>query len=379
MSDTGGQTTVLVVDDRAADRKLLRVLLEHRGHRVVEAGDGVEGLSRFRSDRPALVVTDLVLPGMGGYELARRLRCEPTSESIGVVLCSAHFKRNEPDDLAETLGVSAVLAKPFEPEDLFRAVSAGLDPDQRPGSPRRSGATVPAALVDVLSGTLFEKVRQLELQSGDRRALLGALVRAQEEERRRVADKLHDDAIQVMFGAVFMLEILARQQPDPAVSQSTRELAADLTAAGERLNRLMHDLQPPSTGGQTLAQALGRAVERAAADGGFRGTTESALVEDPSHEQFTVVYRIAQEALANAARHAEANYVGVALRGRDDGVLVRVEDDGVGCEMDRLPPGGGVGLTSMRERAEMAGGWWRIESGPHRRGTLIEYWVPLRP
>jgi signal transduction histidine kinase len=368
--------TVVVVDDRAADRRLLRVLLEHGGYRVIEAADGVEGLRLARAEHPALVVTDIVLPGMGGYELARRLLGDPDMAGVGVVLCSAHFRPAETDGLAATLGVSAVLAKPFEPEDLYRAVDAALDPvrSRVSGQPQPTG--VPGALIEALSGKLFEKLQELELLSGDRQALLGFLVRTQEEERRQVARKLHDDAIQVMFGAVFLLEGLARRQTDPELATSTRELAADLTAAGERLNRFMHNLQPPSTGGQTLVQALSRAVDRAAAEGGFTGGAEGTLDRDPTREQFTVVYRIAQEALANVVSHAKAERVEVVLTERDEGVLVRVEDDGVGCPPDLLRTGG-VGLTAMRERAGLAGGWWRIESAPPRPGTLVEYWIPL--
>jgi signal transduction histidine kinase len=371
-----GPITVLVVDDRPSDRKLLRTLLEHRGHRVLEAADGAEAWRKARDERPALVVTDIVLPGMGGYELAGRLRSDPLSAGVGIVLCSAHFRAGEGDGLAASLGVSAVLSKPYEPEALYRAVDSALEERQARLGP---GSSVPAELVDVLSGKLFEKVRQLELVSGDRQALLGALVRGQEDERRQVAAKLHDDAIQVMFGAAFMLEAVIRRRAEPELVDPLREIANDLTAAGERLNRLMHDLQPPSTGGTTLEQSVGRAMQRAGADGAFSGQVEGHLDRQPASEQFTVAYRIAQEALANAARHAKASEVRVLLAERDDGVLLRVEDDGIGCPPDRLRPGQGVGLTAMRERAELAGGWWRLESGPARRGTLVEFWIPLEP
>jgi signal transduction histidine kinase len=369
--------TVLVVDDRDTDRKLLRTLLEHRGHRVLEAGDGATGWRLAREERPALVVTDIVLPGMGGYELAGRLRSDPGSAGIGIVLCSAHFRAGEGDGLAASLGVSAILSKPYDPDDLYRAVDTAME--ERRARIGRPGASVPAELVDVLSGKLFEKVRQLELLSGDRQALLAVLVRNQEDERRQVATKLHDDAVQVMFGAAFMIEALVRRQSDAELVNNLREIATDLTAAGERLNRMMHDLQPPSTGGQSLEQVLGRAVKRAGADGGFSGRVEGHLDRTPAAEQFTVAYRIAQEALANAACHAQASEVRLALAERDGGALIRIEDDGIGCPPDRLRPGRGVGLTAMRERAELAGGWWRLESGPTRRGTLVEFWIPLEP
>jgi len=72
---------------------------------------------------------------------------------------------------------------------------------------------------------------------------LEALLVSQQEERRRVADILHDDAIQVMFGAAFLIEALVRRRPAPELEADLRDIASDLTAAGERLKRLMQDLQ----------------------------------------------------------------------------------------------------------------------------------------
>jgi signal transduction histidine kinase len=203
--------------------------------------------------------------------------------------------------------------------------------------------------------------------NGERRAFLAAVVRRQEEERRRLATGLHDDAIQVMFGAAFVLEVLARRQGDAELAAATRNVAADLTAAGERLNRLMHDLQPPPAG-QTLGQALRRTVRRASAVSGFDGSVEGDLSAAPAPEQFAVAYRLAQEALSSAARHAGASTVRIVVAERDRGALVRVEDDGVGWAAE--PCDAGVG-------AELAGGWWRTETGPPHQGTLVEFWIPL--
>jgi signal transduction histidine kinase len=377
MSGTSGP--ILVVDDRAVDRRLLRTLLEHRGYRVVEASDGDEALSLIRKDRFALVVSDILLPRVGGYELARRLRAGGATANLPIVLCSAHFTPREADGVAAALDVTAVLAKPFEPEDLYRIVESclGKAADVPPAPPRPLTPTpVPPELVELLAEKLFDKVQQLELLSGDRQALLGALVRAQEEERRRIAGELHDDAVQVMFGAVLMLQALNRH-PDVESVAAVEEVVAGLSAAGERLRRLMLDLQPPSADGQSLGQVLTRAVERAAKAGGFETSVKDSLSVDPSAEQFTVAYRIAQEALANAVRHAGASRVTVVLEDRDRGVAIRVEDDGVGCAPDALRARGrGLGLTAMRERAQLAGGWWRIDSDPSRPGTVVAYWVP---
>jgi len=93
-----------------------------------------------------------------------------------------------------------------------------------------------------------------------------------------------------------------------------------------------------------------------------------------------VVYRIVQEALTNTRKHARARRVDLLVESTDGGVRVRIADDGVGLpegQSDRSAPGH-MGLSAMRERAEMAAGWWRIESAPGR-GTVVEFWVPGDP
>jgi signal transduction histidine kinase len=205
--------------------------------------------------------------------------------------------------------------------------------------------------------------------TADRHELLRALVRAQEEERRRIAGDLHDDAVQVMFGAAFMLQALNREPMEPEQAAVIDEVATALTSAGERLRRLMLDLQPPPAGDQTLALVLTRAARRAAAAGGFEVSVRDGLSSAPSVDQFTVAYRIAQEALTNIVRHARADHVTVVLEERDGGLAVRVEDDGVGCPPDAL--------TAMRDRATLAGGWLRVDGGPPRPGTVVDYWLPL--
>jgi signal transduction histidine kinase len=90
-----------------------------------------------------------------------------------------------------------------------------------------------------------------------------------------------------------------------------------------------------------------------------------------------MLYRIVQEAIANARKHGGARHVAVLLDGRDGGFFARVEDDGVGFPASHGVGGqlGGAGLLSMRERAELAGGWVRIHS-VLGRGTAVEAWLP---
>src|SRR4026209_1370682 len=87
--------TILIVDDLPANRAFLVVLLRHQGHRLLEAADGSEGLAVVQADRPDLVITDVLMPVMDGYELVRQLRLDPETRGIPVVFYTAHHGAGE--------------------------------------------------------------------------------------------------------------------------------------------------------------------------------------------------------------------------------------------------------------------------------------------
>jgi signal transduction histidine kinase len=142
------------------------------------------------------------------------------------------------------------------------------------------------------------------------------------------------------------------------------------------LRVLMFELRPPALDRGGLVAAVRDLL--AELDGSFpRCRVDDDLTDEPPEKIRTVAYRIVAEALANVQRHSHASDVQVLLTERDGGLLVRVRDDGVGIPAETLEGGrpGHLGLTSMRERAEAAGGWSRIDSGP--AGTTVEAWLPL--
>jgi len=129
--------SILIVDDRETNRELLTTLLGYRNHRTVEAGDGLEGLERARAEVPDLIITDILMPTMDGYEFTRRLREDARTAAIPVVFYSAHYLMQEANALAAKCGVDYVLAKPAEPEEVVRVVDAalGLAPTTVPAPP----------------------------------------------------------------------------------------------------------------------------------------------------------------------------------------------------------------------------------------------------
>src|SRR5678809_1238746 len=98
--------TILIVDDLPANREFLVVLLRHQGHRLLEAADGSEGLAVVQADRPDLVITDVLMPVMDGYEFVRQLRLDPTTSATRVVFYTAHYGEREARTLALSTGVS---------------------------------------------------------------------------------------------------------------------------------------------------------------------------------------------------------------------------------------------------------------------------------
>ena len=115
--------TVLVVDDDPVIQRLLHDTFEMDGYAVLVAGDGVEGLERAQADHPDLVVLDVMMPRMDGLEVARRLKADPGTASIPILLLSA--KAQEVDVRAgSATGADDYVTKPFDPLDLLERVEA---------------------------------------------------------------------------------------------------------------------------------------------------------------------------------------------------------------------------------------------------------------
>jgi two-component system sensor histidine kinase UhpB len=217
-------------------------------------------------------------------------------------------------------------------------------------------------------------VRMLERLEAERRRTSSAALNAQEEERARVARDLHDEVNQALTGLLLRLEA-AREKAPPELASELAEIRALANQAMQELLSLARQLRPTALDDLGLRAALAGHVSdldrQGAVDADFE--VEGALGDLPSNVQL-VVYRVAQEALSNAVRHADADHVDVRL-GRDgDTVTLAVADDGRGFTFDRI--GTGLGIGGMRERALLVGGDLQVESRPGE-GTSVQLRVPI--
>jgi PAS domain S-box-containing protein len=211
-----------------------------------------------------------------------------------------------------------------------------------------------------------------------RRALLARVEGAQDEERRRIAADLHDDSIQVISAADLQLQALLTIVEDEDLRHGLREVHEILKSGVDGLRNLLVELRPPSLSEEGLEVALRTYLEELRYPVAW--TLQVDLSEEPPADLGAIVFRIAQEAVTNAGKHADASRLDVRLADADGGIVLRVSDDGRGFDArgtDRSVPGH-IGLPSMVERAELAGGWCRITSTPGH-GTVVEAWMPVRP
>jgi PAS domain S-box-containing protein len=237
-------------------------------------------------------------------------------------------------------------------------------------------------------------LRQSEaaLRRSNRRSrdLAGQLILAQEEERRRISRELHDNLNQKVALLALAVNRIRRARPgrphDPDLDAALDELRARAAELSEDVRRLSHDLHPPALEyaglGAALeahcaefSQATGVRVALAADLGGDHGDNmTNALPSDIA----LCLYRIAQEALGNVARHARANRVEVALQVAEGAAHLRVTDRGKGFDYEETRRHNrGLGLRSMEERVRQFEGEIAFDATPGR-GTELRVMLPLR-
>ena len=208
-----------------------------------------------------------------------------------------------------------------------------------------------------------------------RRELAQRLERAQEEERRRVAADIHDDPIQVMSAVDLRLQMLVGS-PSDVTAAELANLHQTVVHAIERLRSLVFELRPAALDRDGLCAALRLYLEHTARETGWTIEIVDEVSTEPGPELRAMLYRIALEAIGNARKHANAENVQVRAVSAGEGVMVLVSDDGVGFDPSvAVPLPGHLGLATMVERAELLGGWCRVNSKVGF-GTTVECWLP---
>jgi signal transduction histidine kinase len=376
---------VLIVDDNEVNLYLLRTVLEGYGFEVDEAGDGEQALEAASLALPDLVISDLLMPVMDGYTLLRRWRADARFRRIPFIVYTATYSEPQDRKLALELGADAYILKATEVDELIARVRETLASSTR-REPERAG-TAPAdsevrlkEYNEVLIHKLEAKSLQLQQANLRLRQLSQRLMAVQEAERAAIARELHDEIGQALTAIKFNAQWLARRITGPESLKLTDCIElADRTLS--QVRGLALELRPPQLDQLGLTAALRDLTERMSASAGLNAQFAADSLEvAPGYAQATAAFRVAQEALTNVVRHADAGEVAVELRRRGVELVVTVTDNGRAFDLEEALTGAvkgrSMGLLGMQERVKLAGGWLKIES-QSGQGTRVKAGFPV--
>jgi signal transduction histidine kinase len=219
----------------------------------------------------------------------------------------------------------------------------------------------------------------VSIPTRDLRALSDRIEQMREQERTRIARELHDELGQLLTGIKLDFSASLRRLRDlrtPGdVVDRLQSAIGQVDIAIAMVRRIATDLRPAALDHRDLGSAIEDEARRVAARAGLRIRVSNRVCGNVDSEPATAAFRIFQEALTNAVRHAGARSIAAKVTTARGELSMYVRDDGIGIEEDRLEKGS-LGLLGMRERARSAGGDLCIRSRPGR-GTLVALRLPL--
>jgi two-component system sensor histidine kinase/response regulator len=321
---------ILTVDDDQANLKMLVSILSQQGHKVRAVTSGQMGLTAARAAPPELILLDVNLPDLNGYEVCCQLKSDVTLRQIPVIFISAMDETLDKVEAFHSGGVDYI-TKPYQAEEVLVRVENHLN------------------------------LYRLHLRSQEMAKL---------EERQRIARDLHDAVNQTIFSASMMAETLLLSSMDDTTREGLERIYQLAQGALAELRMLLIELRPEAldkTALGDLLHHLSKAVTaRTRAEIDFHIDLDIALDADVK----TTFYRVAQEALNNILKHARASHVAISLRRSDGEVTLRISDNGCGLDVNTLPTDH-FGLGIMAERAELVGASLDVISAEGRGTDVI--------
>jgi len=345
--------TILVIDDEMITRMTLAALLEKPNFQVEMAEDGIQGLKLARQIVPDVILLDVMMPHMDGFETCKHIRSDPKIGEVPIIMITALDER---DMMLKGLeaGADDFLSKPFDSLELEIRLRTLMRVDRY------------RHLLDErkkLQSTLAElsgKNIQLHLLSQQ-------VLNAQENERRRIAIELHDEIGQLLTGLKLILEH-PRENKSLAIYEA-HSVAIELI---QRVREMSLNLRPSALDDFGLFPALDGLIKRFASQTKIIIHHNINPLEDRRFDKFIeiAVFRMVQEALTNVARHAGVNEASVTLTITDDCLQVSIIDTGKGFDVLSKDTISSVGISGMTERMNMAGGILTLKSIPGE-GTIV--------
>jgi len=350
------KVNILMVDDQPAKLLAYEAILAELGENLIKANSGREALEQLLRNDIAVVLMDVSMPEIDGFELADTIRQHPRFQKTAIIFVSAVHMTDLDRLKGYSRGAVDYLSVPVVPELLRAKVSVFAE--------------------------LHRKAHQTEVLNQELRRLSSMLITTQDEERRRIARDLHDGLGQDLTAAKIMLEGVLH---GAKLLEGNEQTAIDLRGLIDRLiqevRNISHLLHPPMLDEIGLAFALAWYLDGFSKRSGIGTTLDASPSDFPrlSLEVETAFFRVVQEALTNIFRHAEAKHAWVQLTKRDTEIMLRIRDDGKGISNETLglrPGSVGVGISGMKQRVKELGGDLQLRHGAP--GTIVEVTIPIQ-
>jgi len=345
--------TILIIDDEEITRITLAALLEKPNYRVEMAEDGIQGIEMAKQINPDVILLDVMMPRMNGYDVCKRIRSDPNIGEVPIIMVTA---LDDQDAKLNGLvaGADDFLAKPFDTLELEIRLHTLRHVD-RYRHLINERENLKAALAEL-------STKNMQMQILARKAL-----DVQENERRHVAVELHDEIGQLITG----LKLILERNGDDKVTQIT-EARAITNELMQRVREISLDLRPAVLDDFGLPAALNDLFKR------FSRQTKITIhhnINPLDERRFDkaieiAVFRVAQEATTNIARHAGVNEAKVALNITPNHMQISIADAGKGFDLHPKEMRVSTGLSGMAERVNMTGGHFNLQSVPGK-GTLV--------
>jgi signal transduction histidine kinase len=348
------KVNILMVDDQPAKLMSYEVILGELGENLVKASSGKEALELLLKNDFAVVLMDVSMPEIDGFEMVDIIRQHPRFQKTAVIFISAVHLTDLDRLKGYQRGAVDYISVPVVPELLRAKVSVFAE--------------------------LHRKSRQLEVLNRELHRLSGSLIATQDEERRRIARELHDGLGQDLTVAKIMLQGFLREEH---TAESKEQAIGDITklieGALQQVRSVSYLLHPPLLDEVGLRSALGWYLDGLSKRGGIEITMGTQPPDFPrlAPELETTLFRVIQEALTNVFRHSHASKASVTLESKKSDIRVTIRDDGVGVpdeiaefRADSI----GVGIGGMRQRIKEFGGQLLLRRA--HPGTVVEVVIP---
>ena len=349
------QTRILIVDDKRPNRLVLEGMLRPEGFFLQSAASGQETLALVTQQAPDLILLDLLMPGIDGYQVVGAIKGNPATRNIPIIIITALDDR-EARMRALGAGAEDFLAKPIDRAELRVRVRNLL----------RLSRTA----------ELVESERLLRASSEQLRQLAAHLLSVREEERARISREVHDELGQSLTAVKIDLAWLEFRMPNTGGMveriRSTRQLADSMIHS---IRRISTELRPAVLD-LGLAAAVEWQVQDFQARSGIECTVRLLTRDVVAANASTAMFRIFQETLTNVARHSEATRAEVVLQKQGNRLVLLIHDNGRGFDQADAARSKSLGLLGMRERAAILGGRVDISSAPGQ-GTTVTAWIPI--